>query len=127
MEIDQVPVALQAHLGPQASGGLLELLDRSRRTAREDVITACTERFDQRLVEETSGLRVQIAQVESRLRQEIARVESGIRKDMAELRASLREDIAAGRVDLFTWCFLFWIGQVLAVGGMLGVVLRVMR
>ena len=122
-----MPVALQARLGPQASGGLLELLDRSHRTAREDVITACTERFDRRLVEETSGLRVQIAQVESRLRQEIARVEGGIRQDMAELRASLREDIAAGRVDLFKWCFLFWIGQVLAVGGMLGVVLRVMR
>ena len=127
MDIEQVPAALQARLGPQASGALLELLDRSHRTAREDVITACTERFDRRLVEESSGLRLQISQVEARLRQEFARVESSIRQDMAELRASLREDIAAGRVDLLKWCFLFWVGQVLAVGGMLGVVLRVMR
>ena len=116
MEIDAVPAVLRARLGSEATGGLLELLDISQREAREDVITACAERFDRRLVEEVSGLRVQIAQVES-----------SIRQDMAQLRASLREDIATGRVDLFTWCFLFWVGQVLAIGGMLSVVLRVMR
>jgi hypothetical protein len=116
MEFEAVPAVLRARLGPEATGGLLELLDVSHREAREDVITACTERFDRRLVEEVSGLRVQIAHVESRIRQ-----------DMAQLGASLREDIATGRVDLFKWCCLFWVGQVLAIGGMLSVVLRVMR
>ena len=68
-------------------------------------MTACTDRFDRRLVEETSGLRVQIAQSES----------------------TLRGDIAAGRVEFIKWSFLFWVGQVLAVTGILTILLRVLR
>lgn len=160
MERDQVPPALEARLGDEATVGLLQLLDRSHREAREDVIIACTERFERRVVEEVSGLRLEIAQVESRIRHDMAKLESGIRGDMAklesgirndmakleggirqdmsEMRAGLREDIAAsrvslgndigaGRVELFKWCFLFWIGQVLAISGVVGVMLRVMR
>jgi len=84
---------------------LLQLLDRSHRDAREDVITACTERFERRLVEEVSSLRVQIAQVET----------------------TLRGDMAAGRVEFIKWSFLFWVGQVLAISGILTVMLRLMR
>ena len=68
-------------------------------------MTACTDRFDQRLVEETAGLRVQIAQFES----------------------TLRGDIASGRVEFIKWSFLFWVGQVLAVTGIMTVLLRVLR
>ena len=77
----------------------------SDKETRERVITACAERFERRLVEEISGVRVQIAHAEG----------------------SIREDIAAGRVDLFKWSFLFWIGQVLAIGGLMGVMLRLIR
>ena len=116
MEIDDVPVGLQARLGPEATGGLLQLLDRSHRQEREDVITACTERFERRLVEEVSGLRIQIAHVESTLRQ-----------DMAAMGATLRQEMAAGRVEFIKWSFLFWVGQVLAVTGFLTVMLRLLR
>ena len=155
-----MPAVLRARLGSEATAGLLDLLDASHREARADVIIACTERFDRRLVEEVSGLRVQIAQVESGIRQdmaqqgaslreemahlraslreemaqlgaslreEMAQLGASLREDMAQLGTSLREDIATGRVELFKWCFLFWVGQVLAIGGMLSVVLRVMR
>ena len=50
-----------------------------------------------------------------------------LRQEMATIGGDLRQEMAAGRVDLFKWCFLFWIGQVLAVGGIVGVMLRVMR
>ena len=101
----QVPLALRGRLGSEATAGLLELFDQSDKETRERVITACTDRFERRLVEEISGVRVQIAHAES----------------------SIREDIAAGRVDLFKWSFLFWIGQVLAIGGLMGVMLRLIR
>jgi hypothetical protein len=39
--------------------------DESHNETRERVITACTERFERRLVEEISGVRVQIAHAES--------------------------------------------------------------
>jgi hypothetical protein len=68
-------------------------------------MSICTERLDRRIVEETSGLRVLIAQSES----------------------TLRGDIAAGRVEFIKWSFIFWVGQVLAVTGILTVLLRVSR
>jgi hypothetical protein len=138
VDIDVVPAPLRARLGSEATVGLLELLDLSHREAREAVITACTERFERRLVEEVSGLRVQIVQVESRIRQDMAQMGASLRQEMADMRASLRqemgdtraglrEEIATGRVELFKWCFLFWIGQVLAIGSMMAVMLRLMR
>jgi hypothetical protein len=145
MEIESVPPALQARLGPEATGGLLQLLHRSDLERRADVIAACTERFERRLVEEVSGLRIQVGQVESAIRQDMANLRaeiaqqgstlreemavlgSTIRQEMATLGSGLRDESAAGRVDLFKWCFLFWVGQVLAIGGLLAVMLRLTR
>ncbi len=127
MEIEDVPVALQARLGPEATGGLLQLLDRSHRQAREDVITACTERFERRLVEEVSGLRIQIAQVESTVRQDMAAMGATLRQEIATMGSTLRQEMAAGRVEFIKWSFLFWVGQVLAVTGFLTVMLRLLR
>lgn len=105
MEAYSVPPALRSKLGPEATAGLLELLDLSQTEARDTVISACTERFERRLVDEISKVRV----------------------DVAQLGASLRQEMAAGRVELFKWCFLFWIGQVLAVGGLIAAMLRLLR
>lgn len=116
MEIDAVPAPLRQRLGPDAMNGLLELLDIAHREGRADVIAACTERFERRLVDEMAAVRVQIAQVESSLRVEIAQMGAGIRQEMA-----------SGRVELFKWCFLFWVGQVLAMAGMMGVMFRLFR
>ena len=91
------------------------------------MIAACTERFERRLVEETSGLRVQLSQVESSIRQDMAAMRSSLGQDIANMGSDLRAEIASGRVDLFKWCFLFWVGQVLAIGGLLAVMLRLTR
>jgi hypothetical protein len=105
VEIDVVPLALRGRLGSDATAGLPGLLNQPHKEEREAVISACTERFERRLVEEVSGVGVQLAQAES----------------------TIRQDIAAARVDLFKWCFLFWIGQVLAIGSVMGVMLRLIR
>ena len=105
VDVQSVSPALRARLGPDATSGLVELLDLSRQESRDAVISACTERFERRLVEEISKIRV----------------------DVAHLGADLRQEMAAGRVELFRWCFLFWIGQVLAIGGLMGVMLRLAR
>ena len=46
---------------------------------------------------------------------------------MAELCAGIRQDMASGRVELLKWCFLFWVGQVVAIAGIMGLMLRVWR
>ena len=160
MKMDAVPGPLREQLGVEATGGLLQLLEVSHREWRTDVMAACTERFERRLVEEVAGMRVQIAQTEAVLRRdmaemgadirhELAQMGAGIREDMAAMGASIRvetaqmgasirehmalmggsirQDMAAGRVDMLKWCFLFWIGQVIAISSILGVMLRTIR
>ncbi len=116
MDFDAVPASLRDRLGTEATGGLLSLFDLARNEWRADLIAACTERYERRLSEEMAGVRVQMAQVEASLRTEIA-----------QMGASIRNDMSAGRVELFKWCFIFWIGQVLAITGIMGVMLRLFR
>jgi hypothetical protein len=155
-----IPAALRERLGPEATGGLLQLLETSHREWRADVMVSCTERFERRLAEEVAGLRVQIAQTEAVLRRDIAEMGADIRQEMAQMGADIRQDIAqmgadirqemaqtgagirqemaqmgggiheqiaAARVDTVKWCFFFWIGQVVTIAGVLGVMLRLIR
>lgn len=80
------------------------------------MIAACTERFERRLVEELSRLRVEMAQQGA-----------GLRQEMSQLGASLRAEMAAGRVEMIRWSFLFWVGQVIAIAGLMGILLRTLR
>ena len=176
MDSTAVPMALKDRLGPEATEGLLRVLDQVRIDLREDVITACHERFERRLVEEVSGLRVQIAQAESSIRQDMTRLGADLRQEIGAVRTDLREEIgtlrtdlrqeiaalgtelrqeigaertdlrreiaalgtelrqeiagvssrmASDRFELLKWAFLFWIGQVVAIGTLFGVMMRI--
>jgi len=120
MDSTAIPVALKDRLGPEAKDGLLQLMGQMQTHLKEDVITACTERFERRLVEETSTLRVQIAQVESSIRQDMTRLGSELRQEIAALGSHMIRE----RFDLLKWAVFFWIGQVAAIGTLIGVMLR---
>ena len=49
---------------------------------------------------------------------------SGLRQEMCTGLCTIRNEIAATRVELIRWSFLFWIGQVAAVAGLLAFMLR---
>ena len=138
MDIERVPAPLRERLGVEATGSLLALLELSHEEWKADVVAACGERFERRLAEEASRLRVQIAQTEAVLRRDMAEMGAGIRAEMVQMGAGIREElarmggsmgqeIATGRVELFKWCFLFWIGQVVATTTMVGIMIRLMR
>ena len=80
MDIEQVPAALRERLGVEGTVGLLQVLDNSHRDGRADMIAACTDHFERRLVEEISGVRVQIAQVEASLRREMTEMGAAIER-----------------------------------------------
>jgi len=69
---------------------------------RDEVLTLAVERFERRLSEQMSALRVELAQA----------------------IAGVRQEIATGRVEYIRWSFLFWVGQVAAVAALLAVMLR---
>jgi hypothetical protein len=64
-------------------------------------------------------LHAEMGELRSELRQEVAKV----RLDFANLRL----DDAAARFELLKWSFVFWIGQVFAVAGVMALVLRLSR
>jgi hypothetical protein len=113
MKFVRVPVALEERLGDSGATALAEMLDESHRVCVENVMTHCTERFERRLVEETSGLRVELAQFGGTLRGEM---HAGF--------AALRDQMAADRVELLKWAFIFWVGQLVSVVGIVTLLLR---
>jgi hypothetical protein len=62
---------------------------------------------------------------ERRLGDECARLRSDVRSEMKELRSELgsafKVEVANVRADLLKWSFLFWLGQVAAVYGLVAV------
>ena len=102
MSAGHLPGALRDHLGPEASFGLAEFVDREREDRSEEVLTTAADRFECRLAAEMSGLR---------------------RELQTDLNG-VRQEIATTRVEMLKWSFLFWIGQVAAIAGLLTVMLR---
>jgi len=138
MDIHAVPPTLRDRLGAEATGELLQLLDLVDHERREDLITGCTDRFERRLVEEVAGLRVLIGHVDSSIRQEMTQLGASLRQEMTHMGAELRQEMALMRGDLLRqmaadrfeslrWAFLFWIGQVVAIGTLFGLMLRLGR
>ena len=58
------------------------------------------------------------------MRVEMARSEARVREGIAQQGAALRQEMAVNRFELLKWSFLFWVGQVFAVVGLVGVMLR---
>jgi hypothetical protein len=105
MDVAAVSPELAATLGPEATGGLVEVVARAEKHCEERVIARAVDRFERRLVEEVSKVRVEITQLDA-----------GMRREIADVRHDLRQDLANQKFDLLKWSFLFWVGQVAAVG-----------
>lgn len=93
MEALIVPGPLRAKLGEPASEGLSEMFGLYHQMA--------TDRFERRLTEEITALRI----------------------EMHQGFASLRQENATTRVELLKWSFLFWAGQLAAIAGLLAYML----
>jgi hypothetical protein len=105
MDAAAIPTVLVERLGPEATIGLIQTLDLAQRECVEMTVTQSIDRFERRLTEETSKLRVEIG---------------GVRLEIA----GLRQDMEAQKTDTLKWSFLFWIGQVVALGGFMAAMLR---
>lgn len=88
----RIPAALRARLEDDATFGLIELLESEHRNWSEHVLTAASDRFERRLAEELSRFRQDVTQ-----------------------------ELATTRIEMLKWSFVFWIGQVAAIAGLLAV------
>jgi hypothetical protein len=120
MDVERAAPALYERLGPRASSDLAVLLDAAQREWAADVTTTLAERFERRLTTEVAGVRVALAEAEGRLRADMA----GLRTEMHDGDASIRQDLLNVRNELLRWSFAFWMGQMIAMGGLIAAVLR---
>jgi len=123
---------LREKLGDEAVDSLIELLNKSGEKIKADVIALSGEKYERRLSEEIANIRIDMASLRAELKESEERYEkrlseeiANIKIDMASLRAELKEDIAGIRTELsakyaslIKWMFIFWIGQ---IGAMLGI------
>ncbi len=101
----------------------------------QDAETPREERFERRLIEETSKLRLEMAEQGAGLREAVDAGFTEIRKELYDGLTGLRQEMHAGfslmqqhafdhRAELLKWAFVFWAGQLAGVGGLLSLMLR---
>lgn len=99
------------------------------------MLTVAADRYERRLTEEISRLRVEFAREMGGLRSDVTAQIGRLRADtsdqigelrgeMGTFRAVVTQELAAARVDQFKWSFAFWIGQVATTAGLLAYMLR---
>lgn len=115
----RVPQRLKARLGGDESDDLAMLLQSAGASWRDDVLTRASEQFGQVLAAEAGKLRAEMHDGLAAVRHELFETRAVFRQELTETRAALREDMAALRVEVLRWSFLFWLGQIAAVAGLL--------
>ena len=88
-----VPAALERRLGSDAAEGLVEMFGQYQLFA--------TDRFERRLTQEVSAMRI----------------------EMYQQLTGVRQDMAAMQVNLLRWSFLFWIGHIAVTLSVMGYML----
>jgi hypothetical protein len=148
MPILTVPKVLREKLGDDGTDALVELLNQATGHAKADVLGFVEEKFERRLTEEVAKfnerltteigkvnerltveigkvnerLTVEIGKVNERLTIEIAKMNDRLSSELAKLNAEfprLRQELAEVKADLIRWMFIFWVGQLGAILGIL--------
>lgn len=99
----------------------LNQVDAAYRSDLKAMIDANDLRIDSRFEQLRAEIRADLAELRSELRGEIGDTRSALRKDMTDGFTALGLQIAGVRADLMKWSFVFWVGAVLAIASLAGV------
>jgi glycerol-3-phosphate dehydrogenase len=153
MPITTVPKVIREKLGEDVTEALVELINQANGQTKADALTFAGERFErrlsevgaqfnQRITEVEAKLDRRIAEAEAKLNQRITEVEVKLDRRITEVEAKLdhritdeaakvsvdlakvRTEMAEHKADLLRWMFIFWVGQ---VGALLGILFAFFR
>ncbi|MCS6924333.1 MAG: hypothetical protein NZ578_00390 [Candidatus Binatia bacterium] len=119
MAVIAVPRALRERLGEEATDALVALLNEAGEYDKQSLLVLVEERFARRLSEEIGKLRGELVAEISKLREELAMEISRLRGEFSGETGKLRVDVHDLRANLIQWMFLFWIGQIGVLTGIL--------
>jgi hypothetical protein len=103
-----VPKVLREKLGEEGTDALVELINQANGHTKTDVLGFVEEKFERRLSEE-------VAKFERRLSEEVAKFDRRLSEEVARLDVKISEV----KADLIRWMFIFWVGQLGAILGIL--------
>ena len=99
MPLITVPKVLRERLGEEGADSLIALINKADEEVKEDILVFVEEKFEKRLTEE-------IGKVNERISKEIA----GLTNLISEVKA-----------DMIKWMFIFWVGQIGVIIGILSI------
>lgn len=102
MSVIAIPSVLTDKLGNKGAEAFTEIIKEIDLEARKEAITISDERFERRLAEEMGKVRTEIATAKSELKTEIERNKS----------------------ETLKWMFIFWIGQIAVLSGIIFTMLK---
>jgi len=97
MAVIAVARPLREKLGEEGTDALVALINEAGANDKKEILEVVEERFERRLAEELGKVRM----------------------DMTEGMSKLRTEMADLRANLVQWMFLFWIGQIGVLTGIL--------
>lgn len=145
MPVLTIEKPLREKLGDEASDSLVRLINQSQQEQKDGVLEFVEEKFERRLSEEVGRaekrLLEKISDVEARLserisatRAELITLVSETKAELTTLAAETKAEIislvsgrmaelkaenASTKAELIKWMFIFWVGQVAVILGVL--------
>ena len=130
MPIITVEKPLKDKLGDEGVDSLIRLLNQSQQNQKQDLMVYLEEKYERRLGEEINKVNerltedigqvnVNIAETEKRLDNRITEQIGKVNERITKEIAGVKTDLADTRADLIKWMFIFWMGQVIALVGIL--------
>ena len=123
MAVIAIPSILRDKLGDEGVEAFTEVIKEIDLEARKESITIVEERFERRLAEETGKLKVEIEKIRVDLMAEIGKNRVEIEKIRVEIE-KIRVEVAASKADTLRWMFIFWIGQIGVLSGIIFAMLK---
>ncbi|MBI3756694.1 MAG: DUF1640 domain-containing protein [Deltaproteobacteria bacterium] len=126
MAVIAVARPLREKLGEEGADALVALINEAGEDHKTSVIEIVGERFERRLTEEITKLRTDTNDGMNKLRIDTNDGMNKLRVEMAAFQTNtndgmskLRVEMADLRANLIQWMFLFWIGQIGVLTGIL--------
>ena len=115
MAVISIPKELRERLGEDGVDALVSVLSQVEASARDASILVVEERFERRVSEEGAKINMRITEEVAKLRAEISKLDNRITEEVAKLRV----EVSRVQSNLIKWMFVFWLGQVGAIIGIL--------
>ena len=108
MAVVTVKKPLREKLGDDGAEALVELINEAQKETQNNVIKFVEEKFEKRLSEELAKVRIELTE----------RIE-GVRTELKSEIEALKTNDEKVKSELIRWMFIFWVGQIGAILGIL--------